>query len=236
MDLLVLSSVTAGRHVNFANAIDPEGDPVGPDVSAAVEVVSEAIFDCGEIVGKVFDDADRNGYQDEGEPGLPGVRVASVRGLLVTTDRHGRFHVPCAELPDQRIGSNFIMKLDTRTLPTGYRLTTENPRVVRLTAGKMSKLNFGAAIGRVVRLDLTDAAFEEGSLILKGRWRQGIDDLIGLLRQEHSVLRLSYVDAGAIPALAARRIKAVKNDIAKLWEAKDGQYRLEIETRMEVGQ
>ena len=59
---------------------------------------------------------------------------------------------PTFRTPD--IGSNFIVKLDPRTLPTGYRVTTENPRKVRLTRGKMVKLNFGAAITRLVKLDL----------------------------------------------------------------------------------
>ena len=78
--------------------------------------LAEAVFDCGDIIGKVFDDRNRNGYQDEGEPGLPGVRIATVRGLLVTTDPYGRFSVGCADIPDADIGTNFIMKLDARTL------------------------------------------------------------------------------------------------------------------------
>ncbi len=56
------------------------------------------------------------------------------------------------------------MKLDERTLPSGYRITTENPRSVRLTRGKMTKLNFGVAIHRVVRVEVSsDAAFEDNS-------------------------------------------------------------------------
>ena len=51
------------------------------------------------------------------------------------------------------------MKLDDRTLPSGYRLTTENPRMIRMTRGKIGKLNFGVAIHRVVRLDITRDAF-----------------------------------------------------------------------------
>ncbi|MCT7375809.1 hypothetical protein [Chelativorans salis] len=105
-------------------------------------------FGCSDIIGTVFDDQNGNGYQDAGEQGLPGVRLATVRGWLITTDARGRFHVACANEAAGRFGSAFILKLDVRTLPSGYRLTTENPRVVRLTAAKMSKLNFGASIGR----------------------------------------------------------------------------------------
>jgi hypothetical protein len=172
----------------------------------------------------------------EGEPGLPGVRIATVKGWLVTTDRQGRFHVPCAALPDQRIGSNFIMKLDTRTLPSGYRLTTENPRVVRLTPGKMTKLNFGASIGRVVRLDLTEEAFERGSKELRHEWARGVDQLLAVLAKEESILRLSYAGADADQELARERVEQLTKRIADAWKKNGAGYPLEIETRMELGQ
>ncbi|MEZ4498296.1 MAG: hypothetical protein R2845_16315, partial [Thermomicrobiales bacterium] len=192
LDLLVLSSAGPGKHVNTASVLDRDGARAAADAQATVEIIAEPVFDCSEVIGKVFDDRNRNGYQDEGEPGLPGVRVATVKGWLVTTDPYGRFHVPCAAMPDQRIGSNFIMKLDTRTLPTGFRLTTENPRVVRLTAGKMTKLNFGASISRVVRVDLQGDAFRPDSVELDRRWAENLEQLIAILRQEPSVLRLSF--------------------------------------------
>lgn len=235
VDLLALSTAGPGKHTNVASVTDKTGTPIAKDAKAVVEIVAEPVFDCGDIVGKVFDDKNRNGYQDEGEPGLAGVRIATVKGWLVTTDEHGRFHVACAALPDQRIGSNFIMKLDPRTLPSGYRLTTENPRVVRLTAGKMTKLNFGAAISRVVRLDVNGDAFETSSTELKRRWADNISSLIAVLRKEPSVLRLSYVDAKTKPELAKQRIKHLRDLIAERWR-KDGEhYQLEIETRSEVG-
>lgn len=234
LELLVLSSAGPGKHINIATVTDKDGKPVAPDAQAIVEIMSEPVFDCGEIIGTVFDDKNRNGYQDEGEKGLAGVRVATVKGWLITTDEYGRFHVPCAAMPDQRIGSNFIMKLDTRTLPTGYRLTTENPRVVRLTAGKMTKLNFGASISRVVRLDLQDAAFEANRVELKKQWADNLPQLVEVLKQEISVLRLSYKMTGNEQSLAKQRMKHVRKQIADLWKRKGDNYPLEIETRVEV--
>ncbi|UXN70279.1 hypothetical protein N8A98_03515 [Devosia neptuniae] len=233
--MLALSSAGPGEHVNRASVTDAAGNPLAPDATATVEIMIEPVFDCSEIIGRVFDDKNRNGYQDEGELGLPGVRLATVKGWLVTTDAHGRFHVACAALPDQRIGSNFIMKLDPRTLPSGYRLTTENPRVVRLTAGKMTSLDFGVAIGRVVRLDLQDQAFEPGSTELLPQWAAGVDQLIEVLDEEQSVLRLSYIDPGADPELAEERLRQVSDLIRDRWERLSGQYRLEIEMRVETG-
>jgi uncharacterized repeat protein (TIGR01451 family) len=234
LQMLALSTAGPGKHVNRARVTGPGGNTLAPEASAAVEIVVEPVFDCGDIVGKVFDDLNSNGYQDEGEPGLPGVRVATVRGLLITTDKFGRFHVACADLPDSRIGSNFIMKLDPRTLPTGYRLTTENPRVIRLTAGKMSSLNFGASLGRVVRLDLKDEAFQSGNTILKEQWDKGIDQLIVVLKEKPSTLRISYV-ANSDTQIAKDRMDAIQEEIAKRWKSAGGDYELNIETRVEAG-
>jgi len=155
------SAATVGGEtfINRAFVQDTLGEPISNVATATVSQVVEPVFDCGEVIGKVFDDKNRNGYQDEGEPGLPGVRLATVRGLLINTDQYGRYHVTCADIPDADIGSNFLLKLDQRTLPTGYRITTENPRVVRLTRGKITKLNFGATVSRVISLNLTAGAF-----------------------------------------------------------------------------
>ncbi|WP_458363749.1 DUF7507 domain-containing protein, partial [Brucella intermedia] len=234
--LLALSTAGPGEHVNLAHAEDVAGSIVSGRARAVVEIIVEPVFDCGDIVGKVFDDRNRNGYQDKGEPGLPGVRIATVKGWLITTDKHGRFHVACADLPDARIGTNFIMKLDTRTLPTGYRLTTENPRVVRLTAGKMTELNFGASIGRVVRLDLSAQAFEPGSTGLAKQWAEGIDQLIAVLAQEQSILRLSYFDSVGEQKLSDERMRHIKELIEERWRQRKRSYALEIETRLESSQ
>lgn len=99
--------------------------------------------------------------QKPAEPGIPGVRIATVNGLLTTTDEFGRYHVPCASLPAD-IGSNFTLKLDGRTLPSGYALTTENPRTLHLTPGKVAKMNFGVALTDMVDVGLTAQALSRG--------------------------------------------------------------------------
>ncbi|WP_229449096.1 DUF11 domain-containing protein [Nitratireductor sp. B36] len=233
LELGVTAAAKPGEYVNKAWVEDLSGEVISRVAEATVEVVVEAVFDCGDILGKVFDDRNRNGYQDAGEPGLPGVRIATVKGLLLTADDHGRFHVACADLPDQRIGTNYIMKLDPRSLPSGYRLTTENPRVVRLTAGKASEFMFGASIGRVVRLDLTDAAFVRGAHDLMTEWRHQVSQLINLLEKEPSILRLVYAEGGEGRRLANRRVRALRRLIANEWRDVGRRYQLEIETRVQ---
>ncbi len=230
LTLIVTSGVKPGDAVNRAELVNPANGNTVSEARARVTIMEEAVFDCSGVIGKVFDDKNHNGYQDEGEPGLPAVRIATVRGLLVTTDANGRFHVACADMPDTRIGENFVMKLDTRTLPAGYHVTSENPRRVRLTAGKVVKLNFGAAMTRTVRLDLNEKVFEAGKTSLKPKWQAGLGQLIVALAAEPSVLQVTYVGKG--DALAKERIRAVTRDIKKRWQSQGPPYRLDIDTRL----
>jgi len=152
-------ALPVGRYENRAIVIDAEtGEAVTAEASAAVEIMPEAVFDCGDVYGKVFIDSDGNGVQGgSSETGVT-ARLMTVTGDIITTDAQGRFNVPCAALPDQS-GTNFSLKLDTRSLPKGYVVTTENPRVVRLTKGKMSQINFGVAQPKLVKIALSNAAF-----------------------------------------------------------------------------
>jgi uncharacterized repeat protein (TIGR01451 family) len=231
MLLIVGSGVGDGIYTNCAWAVQT-ASTVSNQSCAAVRVVPDPTFDCPDVIGKVFDDKDANGYQDQGEPGIPNVRMATPRGLLVTSDAEGRFHVPCPEIPNPDRGSNFFMKLDDRTLPSGYRLTTENPRDVRLTRGKLVKLNFGATIHRVVRIELTDAAFVSGADALLPEWQQRIEALPRQLTDKPSLIRLAYPPGGD-PDLTKKRIDSLKKQIEKRWQDLNCCYRLVIETEGE---
>jgi uncharacterized repeat protein (TIGR01451 family) len=226
--LVVGSGVTDGEYVNRTVALNA-GNAVSNTATATVRVVPDPTFDCSDLIGKVFDDKNANGYQDAGEPGIPNVRLATVNGLLVTTDAEGRFHVTCAAVPLEFRGSNFLMKLDERTLPSGYRVTTENPRDVRLTRGKLSKLNFGAAIHRVVRIELTDDAFKAGSEDPKAELAKSIADLPAQLRAKPSVVRFAYALSKDDEKLAKNRMKALRNMIEKNWKDMSCCYALQFE-------
>jgi hypothetical protein len=195
--------------------------------TATVRVIPDPNLDCTDVIGKVFDDRNHDGQQDGDERGLSGVRVVTARGLIASTDEHGRFHVTCAVVPDEVSGSNFILKLDDRTLPVGYRVTTENPRVQRATRGKMLRFNFGATIHRVVSLDVADGAFEPKSTELRVQWQPRIDLVLKEVRKGPSVLRLSYLADVEEKGLVESRLEALKREITRTW---DGGYRLTIET------
>ena len=146
LTLIVGAGVTGGEKVNTGVAENGvTGTAISNRGTAVISITPNAVFDCSELLGKVFEDTNRNGDQDENEPGVPGVRLATVNGQLITTDEFGRYHIACAAVPDARIGSNFVLKVDIRTLPLGWDVTTDNPRSIRLTRGKFGELNFGVA-------------------------------------------------------------------------------------------
>jgi uncharacterized repeat protein (TIGR01451 family) len=217
--LTVGTGVGEGQYTNQTWALYTANNNTASNVATAtVRLVPDPTFDCSDLIGKVFDDRNANGYQDQGEPGIPNVRVATVRGLLVTTDADGRFHVACADIPQTDIGSNFIMKLDERTLPSGFRLTTENPRVVRTTSGKMVKLNFGATIHKVFRLELDGRAFAPGGEILLPDWDSRLKALVPQLKARPTVLRIAYRAAGDPDDLITRRLVALKKQVKEQYE------------------
>jgi uncharacterized repeat protein (TIGR01451 family) len=226
--LTVGAGVGEGEHVNQAFAANAIVDTVVSNVAdATVRIIPDPDFDCTDILGKVFDDRNMNGVQDEGEPGLPGVRMATVNGLLVTTDAQGRYHVTCPMIPNEDRGSNFILKLDTRTLPTGYRMTTVNPETVRLTRGKFAKLNFGAALGRVIRVDVNGDAFQ-GEEVAPA-FLAHVDRLVATLGERPSILRIAYGASGEDAGLIRRRIASLREAVEQRWRERKDRYRLIIE-------
>ncbi len=231
--LVVGSGVREGEYIN---QVWGENNLVGQTISniatASVRVVPDPTFDCTDIIGKVYDDANLNGYPDAGEAPLPGVRLMTARGWLVTSDAFGRYHITCAAVPNLLRGSNFVLKVDERSLPSGYRITTENPRVLRLTRGKIAKANFGASIHRVVRLDVANDAFIKDEVELAEGFIARVDDLLSLLRQEVSVLRIAYLADFETAALAEKRLARIKSLVAERWASFKCCYNLIIEEEL----
>src|SRR5712664_3290 len=228
--LAVGAGVGEGEFVNRAQVVDSlTGKPLSAEATARVRVVPDQTFDCTDVFGKVFNDVNRNRVQDNGEDGLPGVRVVTATGLEVTTDQYGRFHITCAITPNEDRGSNFVLKLDDRTLPSGFRMSTDQVQIKRATRGKALKFDFGASIHRVVAIDLSDAAFEAGKTEIRIQWQPRVNLLLEELRKAPSVLRLSYVADTEDEALVDRRLEAFKRQLTEAWDAKKDGYVLAIE-------
>jgi uncharacterized repeat protein (TIGR01451 family) len=233
MLLAVGAGVGEGKFINRAQAESSvTGLPLSGEATATVRVVPDPTFACTDVMGKVFDDANRDGEQDPGEDGLGGVRLVTARGLVATTDPHGRFHITCAVVPNENRGSNFILKLDDRSLPSGYRLSTSQVQVKRATAGKALRFRYGASIDRVVGLDLADAVFEPGTTTMREHWRPRLGLLVDELAKRPATLRLAYLGDVEPAALVDQRLAAVEQEIVRRWEANEEAPDLEVETEV----
>ena len=86
--LAVGAGVSEGEFVNRAQVVNAvTGSAMSGEATATVRLMPDPTFDCTDVTGKVFNDANRNGRQDDGEEGLPGVRVVTPTGLQATTDQ-----------------------------------------------------------------------------------------------------------------------------------------------------
>ncbi len=224
------AGLTEGEFVNRAQAMNSIlGAPISEEASAMVRIIPDPTFDCTDVTGKVFNDANRDGYQGEDEEGLAGVRLVTATGLVASTDAYGRYHITCAIVPNENRGSNFVLKLDDRTLPSGFRASTRPVQVQRATRGKALRLNFGASIHRVVGLDIADAVFEPDEATMRQQWVPRIALLIDELKKAPATLRLSYVADVESEALVERRLGSLKSQITDAWEELDCCYELVIE-------
>ena len=133
--------------------------------------------------GYIVDYVIRNAGVDE--RGIPGVRLASVDGLLVETDQFGRYHLAGIPGGAWERGRNFILKVDPSTLPPGTQITTDNPLVRRITPGLPVRFDFGAKLPvgtieggeRQVEFELGEIVFAPGSAEVRERYLPAISEI-----------------------------------------------------------
>ncbi len=102
-----------------------------------VRITADPEFSEALLVGRVFDDKNKNGRADDDEPGIGGVTIGLSAGLFVTTDANGNYHVPA--LPAESI----VAKIDLTTLPHLAPLTTRERISLVLTPGQIFRADFG---------------------------------------------------------------------------------------------
>lgn len=112
-----------GDGINRAQATSALPTILASNIGAARVKVEGGVFgDRGFILGKVFADCSRNGVQDAGEPGVPGVRVWLEDGSFAVTDGEGKFSFYGVS------PRTHVAKVDPITLPAGARLMPLNQR------------------------------------------------------------------------------------------------------------
>ncbi len=116
--------------------------PGGLSQRAGVQflVQGDPVFEQGTIIGKIFNDLNQNTVQDEGEEGVPWVRLYTEQGIGIVTDEHGRYNIPNVS------PGRHVVKIDGHSLPEGTKFITEEAYLVKTTPGIMNKANFAVLL------------------------------------------------------------------------------------------
>jgi hypothetical protein len=111
------------------------------NISSISTDISDPQFTQGKaVLGKVFEDKNSNGRQDNDEKGIEGVKIASDTGIYAVTDEEGKYHFPFIQIGQR------VLKINESTLPEGSVITTESPRKVVVTKGILTKTSFGVKL------------------------------------------------------------------------------------------
>lgn len=104
----------------------------------------------GDIQGCVFIDSNGDGIKNDSEAGLAGVKV-SIAGVTVITNGQGLYIIKAV-----RAGQASVM-MDQASTGQGYILTSQNPQVLQLAAGRTMKADFGL----ISKSSVTGRAFKD---------------------------------------------------------------------------
>ncbi len=141
--LVVGAGASPGSYENAAVAYDAcPTCAISNESRATVRVEDDPFFTSATVIGRVFEDTDRDGRQGRDERGVASAVVVMDEGTYVTTDRSGRFHIPDVR-PGQR-----LFKIDTKSFPMPVTATTPASQIVTVSPGLLTNVKFGVVIER----------------------------------------------------------------------------------------
>ena len=156
--VLVGSTALGGNGINRAIAtandsdIDSNNTPItSREAQWQVEVSQGLLNTDGIVVGKVYNDINRDGIQQKqaGELGVPGVRLYMENGNFAVTDSEGKYNFYGVT------AKTHVIKIDRITLPAHVELIEQgnrnagdpSSRFVDLKYGELHRADFGIADG-----------------------------------------------------------------------------------------
>ncbi len=151
VDVKLTYRVLVGPGSGTGNAVNKafarSGASQSNTATAQVLVQGGLFGSTGFIVGKVFQDCNGNRMQDNGEPGIPDVRVYLEDGTFAITDEAGKYSI--YGVP----GRTHILKVDMYSMPAGANLEALTSRnagdgnslFIDLKFGEMQKADFAVA-------------------------------------------------------------------------------------------
>jgi uncharacterized repeat protein (TIGR01451 family) len=135
---------TGRNYANISSRRVDNGAEVkdGPAIHQ-IRLSAGLLSNCGTILGRVFEDHNFDGEQQNGEPGIPNAVVYLEDGNRITTDPNGLFNVKCA-LPGYHTGVLDPLSVPGYQIAPNHRFIERNSasRLVRLAPGSMVRMNF----------------------------------------------------------------------------------------------
>lgn len=128
------------------NSAQIEGTTRVVRAQAAIKVTGSVFSADACVIGKVYVDCNQNKVQDNGEPGIPGVRLYMEDGTSVTTDENGQYSL-CGVRP-----ITHVLKIDPQSAPVGARFGITSSR----NAGDAESLFVDLKNGELHRADFRE--------------------------------------------------------------------------------
>jgi uncharacterized repeat protein (TIGR01451 family) len=136
-----------GNGTNLASVSGVRSDnnqPVkdGP-ATHKMRITPGILADCGTIIGRVFEDKNFDGEQQNNEPGMPNAVVILDDGNRITTDANGLFSIANVQ-PGYRSGVLDLSSLPGYTLAPNRKVKERNSqsRLVNLAPSGLVRMNF----------------------------------------------------------------------------------------------
>jgi uncharacterized repeat protein (TIGR01451 family) len=134
------------NHVN-ATGMSVLGATGSNSASAKVNIIQTVFNNRAILMGKVYIDLNNNGEQNDGEPGVPAVRLILEDGTSATTDEAGKYSLYGLE------PITHVLKVDPLSLPPDFILSDSatrfagdpRSRFIDLMEGELHKANFTIA-------------------------------------------------------------------------------------------
>lgn len=101
------------------------------------------LSDCGTIIGKVFEDKNFDGEQQEGEKGIPDAVIFMDDGNRIQADSRGLFSVKCVKPGPRTLVLDLSSIPGYQIAPNNYILERNSPsQLVRMSPGSLGRANF----------------------------------------------------------------------------------------------
>jgi large repetitive protein len=181
----------------------------------------------------VFKDINHNGALDKDEPGIAGAELYTLNGDFITTRVDGFYDLTCEQVENHNLATNFILKLNQNSLPSGYLVRTKNNLEIGSGGSGPLKFDYPVYAPREVHLNLRGDAFRQNSAQLLSKWQLKMQTLLDELGSGPAHLKTKYLSRTDPFVLAQSRTESFRKMIKTLWDQRKNGRKILIEAVIE---